>query len=244
MTEDTRQASDDAAFAARRAAARQRLDALDPAKQGRLDSDIHRHGWFTAVYDLAAGDPASVPWADLAPHPLTSAWVAGQGAGLKGRRVLDVGCGLGDNAECFAAAGADVTAFDLVPRAIEWAKARFPAATAAYRAADLFDLPTAWQGRFDLVHECYTLQALAPALQGKARDVLADLLKPGGKLLVIARARDEDAPADGPPWRLPPSFFATWPGMRIERMGDVVADGARHWQVELTRSLTPAASET
>ena len=40
--------------------------------------------------------------------------------------MLDVGCGLGDNAECFAAAGAKVTAFDFVAQAIEWAKRRFP----------------------------------------------------------------------------------------------------------------------
>ncbi len=227
--------SGDADFAARRAAARARLNAIDPAYQGRLGADPIRKGWFEAVYATAEGDPAQVPWADLKPHPLTAAWVAAQGGALQGREVLDVGCGLGDNAEGFAAAGARVTAFDLVPAAVAWAQRRFPDSRVAYGAADLFALPAAWQGRFDLVHECYTLQSLAPDLQGKARDVLAGLLKPGGRLLIVARARDEDAPATSPPWKLVRSFFMAADGLRVESVEDVEAEGGRHWRVVMVR---------
>jgi hypothetical protein len=64
-------------FAARRAEARKLLDALDPAMQAStLPGDRLRQAWFEAVYALAEGDPARVPWANLAPRPLTQAWVA------------------------------------------------------------------------------------------------------------------------------------------------------------------------
>jgi hypothetical protein len=56
-------------FAARRTEARKLLDSLDPAMQsGAAFSDSSRREWFRAVYALAKGDPARVPWANLAPH--------------------------------------------------------------------------------------------------------------------------------------------------------------------------------
>ena len=109
-------------FAARREAARARLDAIDPHKgNGDLDADPLRRDWFEAVYRLAEGDAACVPWGDLASHPLLADWLAREGS-ISGLRALDVGSGLGDNAEALAAAGARVSAFDLVDAAIDWAK--------------------------------------------------------------------------------------------------------------------------
>lgn len=186
-------------FAARRAAARKRLDAIDPAKSGRLD-DPYRRDWFRAVYDLAAGDEAAVPWADKQAHPLLREWLAGRA--LSGLQALDVGCGLGDNAEALAAAGAETTAFDLSENAIVWTKRRFPNTRVDYRAADLFHPPPEWRDAFDLVHECYTLQALPNALLPEAGRALASFLKPGGRLLVIARSRPNPAAPEGPPWPL------------------------------------------
>ncbi|WP_244532047.1 class I SAM-dependent methyltransferase [Methylocapsa palsarum] len=231
----------------RRAQARKTIDALDPAMRlaeapaaGPL-ADPRRRDWFEAVYALAKGDPAAVPWAALAPHPLTRSFVNLQARGLAGLRVLDVGCGLGDNSECFAEAGAQVTAFDLVAASIEWAKRRFPDSPVAYRTADLFDPPQEWRGGFGLVHECYTLQALPGSLLPEALAALAGFLAPGGSLLVISRARDEDEDAAGPPWPLPRSFVAEAErqGLRplaIEDISAMAGLRSRHWRALFSRA--------
>jgi SAM-dependent methyltransferase len=229
-------------FAARRAEARKMLDSLDPAmRSGAPSADPLRREWFEAVYSLANGDPARVPWANLAPHPLTQAWVVAHAKEISGLRVLDVGCGLGDNAECFAAAGANVTAFDFVGEAVEWAKQRFPATMVAYAQGDLFTLPEDWRQNFDLVHECYTLQALSSELIPQALAALKSALAPGGKLLIVARARDEADEIKGPPWPLPPSVFdeAKRQGLAalsIEDIPAVTGGASRHWRTVLRRA--------
>ncbi len=226
MTED---------FAARRASARRRLDAIDPARRGDL-SDPYRRGWFRAVYDMADDDPACVPWADLEPHPLLADWLAAQD--VAGLRALDVGCGLGDNAEALASKGASTIAFDLSSAAIEWARRRFPASRVDYRVADLFDAPADWRGGFDLVHECYTLQALPALLLAQAAQSLARFLAPGGRLLVIARAREDGAPPSGPPWPLSSREMEAIaaPGLAMSSIEALTSSGeARHWRAIFQR---------
>jgi SAM-dependent methyltransferase len=235
------QSLSDPAFAERRARARAELDAIDPARGSDWSgADPLRRAWFEAVYALANDDPARVPWANLAPHPLAKAFVDFQTRGFEGLRVLDIGCGLGDNAEYFSTSGAKVTAFDLVGEAVAWAKRRFPRTAVDYRVADLFNAPAEWRGGFELVHECYTLQALAPALLPQALAALASFLTPGGKLLLIARARDEEATANGPPWPLPLSIFteAERQGLRPLVIEDIAATAqipSRHWRALLRR---------
>lgn len=228
----------DANFADRRAKARARLDAIDPHKRpGGVEADPRRRDWFEAVYDLAGDDPAGVPWAGLAPHPLLAQWL--EGRSLAGQRALDVGCGLGDNAETLAAAGARVEAFDLVPRAVEWARRRFPGSPVAYRAADLFDAPAQWRGAFDLAHELYTLQALPDSLLPAAASALASFIAPGGALLVISRARDDAQPIDGPPWPLTRAQIEALAvdGLRLAKLEDIAPTdtSVRHWRAEFRR---------
>ncbi len=227
-------------FQARRAEARKALNAVDPAKRGGEDDPLRR-GWFEAVYRRAEDDPACVPWANLSAHPLTTSSVQSQIRGIAGLRVLDVGCGLGDNAEFFSSAGAKVTAFDFVPEAISWAKRRFPKSKVDYRTADLFALPQEWLGQFDLVHECYTLQALSFPLIPRAFGVFKSLLAREGKVLLIARARAEDDELTGPPWPLPPSVFdaAQREGLAPVVIEDIAATaqlGRRHWRAVLKRA--------
>src|SRR5882672_9192458 len=183
-------------FAARRLAARARLDAIDDAGA----SDPYRRDWFAAVYETAGDDPAQIPWADLAAHPLLAAWLRDVPPPPPDARALDVGCGLGDNAAALAAHGWQTTGFDLSALAARWATVRFP--HLGFLAADLFKPPADWQGAFDLVHECYTLQALPDAPRAEAMANIAAFLRHGGTLLVIARARAGTGTVAGPPWPL------------------------------------------
>ena len=169
----------DPAMAERRAAARKRLDAIDPAKQPGGEGDPRRRDWFEAVYALAEGDPVNVPWGNMVAHPLLADWLA-RNPRLDGLRALDIGCGLGDNAAALAGQGAQVTAFDLVPRAAEWAQHRFPDSGIVFCAADLFDPPAEWLGAFDFVHETYTLQALPACLLAQAERRLSDFSSRAG----------------------------------------------------------------
>jgi len=228
----------DPAMAERRAAARKRLDAIDPAKQPGAEGDPRRREWFEAVYALAEGDPANVPWGNMIAHPLLTEWLA-RNPRLDGLRALDIGCGLGDNAAALAGQGAQVSAFDLVPRAAEWAQHRFPDSDIVFCAADLFSPPAEWLGAFDFVHETYTLQALPAYLLAQAREALVGFLKPGGRLLVISRARDEEQTGDGPPWPLARSDIEGFSacGMEVESFEDIPpgVTASRHWRAVLRR---------
>lgn len=156
--------------------------------------------WFEPFYAWTQGESALVPWADLAPHPLLTPFQPDHHYA----KVAVVGCGLGDDAHFIAPRSQSVWAFDVAPTAIEWAQSRFPDPKITFEVADLFALPTARLGTFDLVIEIFTLQALPPESRPAASAALASLLAPGGQLVIITRTR---APEDelGPvPWPLLP----------------------------------------
>ena len=229
----------DPGAAERRAVARKRLDAIDPAKQpgGKL-ADPFRRDWFEAVYALSEGDPANVPWGNMVANPLLVEWLA-QNPRLDGLTALDIGCGLGDNAAALAGQGAKVTAFDLVKNAAEWAQKRFPDSGITFCAADLFDPPPEWFEAFDFVHETYTLQALPAEIFSQAQQALARFVKPGGTLLVIARARDEGQDVNGPPWPLTRSQIESFAAISLDlrKLEDVPAttSASRHWRALLRK---------
>lgn len=171
-------------------------------------------GWFEEVYRSAAGDEAHISWADMKPHLLLASWLDGQQ--FAPLRTLDIGCGLGDNAEALAAAGMQVCAIDISPTAIEWVKKRFPASQVDYRAVDLLAMTDDWQARFEFINEIYTLQALPDSLRPKAIAAIAALLAPGGTLHLVCRGRSEDEVSDGPPWALSESEIMAFESHRLK----------------------------
>ena len=156
--------------------------------------------WFEELY--ASGDAATIPWADLEPNPNFVSALKNMDPPSAGLRALKVGCGLGDDAEELARQGFEVTAFDVAPAAIEWAKKRFPDSAVDYQTADLLNPPRKWKRAFDFVLESYTLQVLPASLRREAMTRIASFVKPGGTLLVIARARHVHEPIGRMPWPL------------------------------------------
>lgn len=158
-------------------------------------------GWFEDLYQNAGGDLANIPWADRRPNVHLVAWLKSDPRRPKGCRVLVVGCGLGDDAELLSADN-DVVAFDVSPTAIDWARRRFPESRVDYRVADLFDPPADFVASFDFIFEAYTWQALPIEVRPRAIEQVTSFVAPGGRLLVVARGRDESQEAIGPPWPL------------------------------------------
>jgi SAM-dependent methyltransferase len=162
-------------------------------------------GWFDPLYAGARAerDPCRVPWVDLETNRFLSQWLERENPQPDPECVVVVGCGLGDDAEELAGRGFAVTAFDFSPTAIDWCRERFPETRVDYRVADLFALPAEWRRRFGLVVEVYTVQALPLELRRRAMRAVAELVAPGGRLLVVAHLRaDAVTRPSGPPWPL------------------------------------------
>lgn len=163
-------------------------------------------GWFEPLYANAKGDTAQVPWAKNQPHPFLQEWLSINSPQAEGKTVgklaLVIGCGLGDDAELLANIGYQVTAFDISPTAVAWCQQRFPNSSVNYLVADLFDLDPQWQGKYDFIFECKTIQALPLNVRSHVISQIEALVAPDGTLLVITRHRNPNTIPDGPPWAL------------------------------------------
>jgi len=160
-------------------------------------------GWFDAIYQEAERGESVVPWGDGVPNPgLLELWRKHPLETI-GKRALVIGCGLGDDSEQLAEWGFRTTGFDISPTAIAATKKRYPDTKVDYVVADLFNPPAEWLRAFDFVLEIYTVQAFTGELRARSITKIAELVAPGGRLLVIARGRADDEPlGQGPPWPL------------------------------------------
>ncbi len=173
------------------------------------------HAWverFDAVYRDADADHTRIPWSHRRPNPLLMRWLDDKGRDqLPERpRTAVVGCGLGTDAAALHNRGHAVTAFDPAPTAVEHAKKLHPELAHIFRVADAFDPPADMLGAFDLVAEVHTLQALPPRFRRPLARGIASLAAPGGIIVAVARARDENVDLtdiDGPPFPFTPSEF-------------------------------------
>lgn len=204
-------------------------------------------GWFETLYAAAEGGTTTVPWADLVPNPHVVSALAGTTGG--GRAVV-IGCGLGDDAEHVASLGYRTLAFDVSPTAVAAARRRFPGTTVTYVTADLRRPPPSWAGAFDLVVEVFTLQVLTGDARRTAIARTAELVAPGGRLLVVARARDEHDDPGTMPWPLTRRELESFTdhGLVASSVAEPVDDEAgrpvRRWSAWFTRPRPTAAPAT
>ncbi len=197
-------------------------------------------GWFDALYREAAGDNDVIPWADLEPNSYFRKWAEANDLKGNGRKALVVGCGLGDDAKYLHDLGFKVTAFDISPTAIEWAKKLYGENDIQFEVADLFQPFRAWLGAFEFVLEIYTIQPLPLEIRPKVIDAIAAFVAENGKLVVVTRGREDDEEPVEMPWPLSRRDLSRFEQNGLKQADFVVMDAEKEnephrFVVEYTR---------
>jgi SAM-dependent methyltransferase len=157
-------------------------------------------GWFEALYKEAQGNNEKISWADLEPNKFLVEFAEKTNLRGNGRTALVVGCGLGDDAKYLRDLGFEVTAFDISPTAIEWARKLNP--DIHFEVADLFNAPQEWADGFEFVLEIYTIQPLPLEIRSRVIDAITNFVAPDGTLVVVTRGREDDEAPQELPWPL------------------------------------------
>jgi 2-polyprenyl-6-hydroxyphenyl methylase / 3-demethylubiquinone-9 3-methyltransferase len=125
-------------------------------------------------------------------NPLRLGWID-QSAALRGKRVLDVGCGGGILSEAMAGLGAEVTGIDLSERALKVAELHLleSGRTVSYRETAVEDLARERPASFDVV-TCMEVLEHIPDPAGHVR-ACARLLVPGGQAFFATLNRNPKA---------------------------------------------------
>ncbi len=172
----------------------------------KIAADFAEHGdvtgWFDALYREAAGNSEHIPWGDLEPNKFLRAWAEETGLRGEGRKALVVGCGLGDDARYLYDLGFKVTAFDISPTAIDWAKRLHEDTDIEFHVGNLLEPRPEWIGAFEFVLEVYTIQPLPLAIRERVIDSIASFVGEGGRLVVVTRGREDDDELAELPWPL------------------------------------------
>lgn len=136
------------------------------------------------------------------PSPVFQRVLAGRR--LTPGRALVLGSGRGHDAVAFARAGWRVTGVDFSPEALALARRSATGVdpAPAFVEADIFDLPAAWNGGFDLVVEYVTYCAIAPSRRAEFAAAVSRLLAPDGRLLALFFPVEERP--GGPPFGVDP----------------------------------------
>ncbi len=132
-------------------------------------------------WDEAYAEGVLSPWDIGRPQP---AFAQLASRGLLGGRVLDVGCGTGEQTLLAAAASADAMGVDISPRAIERArdKAAERALMARFVVADALDLGQLGLA-FDTVIDCGLFHVFDDDARARYVSSLASALRGGRHLL-------------------------------------------------------------
>lgn len=140
-------------------------------------------------------------------------------------RVLDLGCGVGDNAIFLAQHGFDVTGIDFAPAAIARAKTKAAAAgvDVRFEVDDLTDLRGSY-GTFDLLVDYGTLDDFGETGRARYLEQVLPLARPGGRFLLWC--------FEWPHTRLDRIVAATLPfGNVAFQPGEVARIFEREWEV-------------
>jgi ubiquinone/menaquinone biosynthesis C-methylase UbiE len=101
--------------------------------------------------------------------------------------MLVLCAGRGHDARLFARHGFEVTAVDFAEEAVKaMAELTDPEAPLEVQQADLFSLPTTWDGGFDYVLEHTCFSAIDPERREEYFREVSRLLKPGGHYIAVA----------------------------------------------------------
>ena len=160
----------------------------------------------------------------------------------RGQRVLLPGCGSSYEVRAFAQAGFEVIAIDFAPAAVERARRILGPLAQLVRLEDFFKFDPG--GPFDLVYERAFLCALPRHTWPRYAPRVAELLRPGGRLVGFFFFDDQDR---GPPFGLKSGELETLLEEHFDRAADsAVSDsipifaGKERWQV-WTKSTSPSA---
>jgi SAM-dependent methyltransferase len=138
---------------------------------------------------------------------------------VEAETLLEVGAGTGQDSAFFVSEGLDVTAVDLSPEMVEWARAK---GLRAY-VRDVLDLGFE-PGSFDAVYSVNCLLHVPNADLPAALDAIATVMKPGGlAYLGVWGGRSHEGPLEGDT-HVPPRFFALRADHELFDYADAVFD--------------------
>ncbi|HEX9341135.1 MAG TPA: methyltransferase domain-containing protein [Thermoplasmata archaeon] len=144
---------------------------------------------------------------------------------VRGRRILDAGCGTGYLARILAAKGAIVVGVDLSPKLLAAARKQeaLEPLGVEYEEADLADLSRFGDGTFDVVVSNVVMQDVLRYRE--AFRELRRIIRPGGQLLFSVTHPCFERPIPGSWLREPPDTerVEEWRGLLVDRYYDRVA---------------------
>jgi cyclopropane fatty-acyl-phospholipid synthase-like methyltransferase len=138
----------------------------------------------------------SPPWEIGQPQP---EFVRLESEGEIVGRVLDVGCGTGENALHFAAAGHPTWGVDFAPNAVRraQAKSRERGLRVEFHVASALELESLGE-RFDTITDCGLFHTLGDSDRPVYSKSLRAALKPRGRFFVLCFSEDEPTDWGGP----------------------------------------------